>query len=84
MRFIYPKIGIAFLVGVICLFYPSTLCGQPVNFKFRHLSTRDGLSSNDVRAVFEDSNGFIWFATSDGLNRWNGYEFDVFKNYNDD
>jgi ligand-binding sensor domain-containing protein len=50
----------------------------------KHLSTKDGLSSNEVRKVLEDSYGFIWFATSDGLCRWDGYEFKVFKNYNND
>jgi signal transduction histidine kinase/ligand-binding sensor domain-containing protein/DNA-binding response OmpR family regulator len=64
------------------LFVGITLSGQ--NFNFKHLSTSDGLSSNEVRAVFEDSNGFMWFATSDGLNRWDGYKFEVFKNYNND
>lgn len=64
------------------LYLGETLFGQ--NFNFKHLSTSDGLSSNEVRAVFEDSNGFIWFATSDGLNRWDGYKFEVFKNYNND
>jgi signal transduction histidine kinase/ligand-binding sensor domain-containing protein/DNA-binding response OmpR family regulator len=64
------------------LFFGGTVLGQKFNFK--HLSTSDGLSSNEVRAVFEDSNGFMWFATSDGLNRWDGYKFEVFKNYNND
>jgi signal transduction histidine kinase/ligand-binding sensor domain-containing protein/DNA-binding response OmpR family regulator len=84
MRLNYQKIGIVFGLCLLCLFYSLIATSQPVGIKFRHLSTKDGLSCNDVRGVFEDSNGFIWFATSDGLNRWNGYEFDVFKNYNDD
>jgi signal transduction histidine kinase/ligand-binding sensor domain-containing protein/DNA-binding response OmpR family regulator len=67
---------------VLFLIFEGTLFGQ--NFNFKHLSTSDGLSSNEVRAVFEDSNGFMWFATSDGLNRWDGYKFEVFKNYNND
>ena len=84
MRIDYQKTGIAFIIFLLCLFHPATAKCQNINIKFKHLSTKDGLSSNDVRAVFEDSNGFIWFATSEGLNRWNGYEIDVFKNYNDD
>jgi signal transduction histidine kinase/ligand-binding sensor domain-containing protein/DNA-binding response OmpR family regulator len=66
----------------VFLIFGTNLSGQ--NFNFKHLSTGDGLSSNEVRAVFEDSKGFMWFATSDGLNRWDGYEFNVFKNYNND
>jgi signal transduction histidine kinase/ligand-binding sensor domain-containing protein/DNA-binding response OmpR family regulator len=76
-RFKFAIISI-FLFLIIC----RSLSGQ--NFNFKHISTLDGLSSNEVRAVFEDSNGFIWFATSDGLNRWDGYEFEVYKNYNND
>jgi len=66
----------------LLLNFCATLTAQ--HFNFKHLSTSDGLSSNEVRATFEDSNGFMWFATSDGLNRWNGYKFEVFRNYNND
>ncbi|MGE5393300.1 MAG: two-component regulator propeller domain-containing protein [Candidatus Saccharibacteria bacterium] len=75
--FRYLSITVIFWLLVI-----GVVSGQKFNFK--HLSTAEGLSSNEVRAVFEDSNGFIWFATSDGLNRWDGYKFVVFKNYNND
>lgn len=71
-----------FLAWVLLMGLSATLWGQKFNFK--HLTTSEGLSSNEVRAVFEDSNGFIWLATSDGLNRWDGYKFVVFKNYNND
>ncbi|HLN74682.1 MAG TPA: two-component regulator propeller domain-containing protein, partial [Prolixibacteraceae bacterium] len=67
---------------ILWLLVIGTVTGQKFNFK--HLTTGEGLSSNEVRAVFEDSNGFVWFATSDGLNRWDGYKFVVFKNYNND
>lgn len=48
--------------------------------KFNYLTTSDGLSNNYVTDVLEDSDGFLWFSTSDGLNKWNGYEFEIFKN----
>lgn len=57
---------------------PMLFC-QSLDFQFNNLSTLDGLSNNTVEAVLEDSRGFIWIATSDGLNRYNGYEFDIFK-----
>ena len=45
-----------------------------------HLSIQNGLSNNSVRSVYQDSKGFIWFGTYDGLNRYDGNEFKVFRN----
>lgn len=61
----------------------NNLYGQVSNFNIANLTTEDGLSNNHVTAVLEDSKGFIWIATADGLNKWNGYEFEVFKKEND-
>ena len=49
------------------------------SYEFRHLTTKDGLSKNSVICIFQDSRGFLWFGTEDGLNRYDGYEFKVFK-----
>jgi ligand-binding sensor domain-containing protein/serine phosphatase RsbU (regulator of sigma subunit) len=47
--------------------------------RFRHLTSEDGLSTNFVKAVMQDDKGFMWFGTQDGLNRYDGYQFRVFK-----
>lgn len=44
----------------------------------RKFTTLDGLSQNDVQCIYQDSKGFIWLATNDGLNRFDGYEFKVY------
>ena len=49
------------------------------SYEFRHLTTKDGLSRNSVICIFQDSRGFMWFGTEDGLNRYDGYEFKIFK-----
>ena len=49
------------------------------SLKFEHLNTENGLSQSDVNAIFQDDNGFMWFGTHDGLNRYDGYNFTVFK-----
>lgn len=43
------------------------------------ITTKDGLSQNSVNQILEDSDGYLWFATQDGLNRYNGYEFKIYR-----
>ncbi len=50
------------------------------NLKFTHLTTNDGLSQGYVTAILQDRRGFMWFATRDGLNRYDGNTFVVYKN----
>ncbi|MEP7106854.1 MAG: two-component regulator propeller domain-containing protein [Ferruginibacter sp.] len=47
--------------------------------KFIHLTTSDGLSQNAVFAILKDYKGFMWFATDEGLNKYDGYKFTVYK-----
>ena len=56
----------------------------PSPMRFEHLSLEDGLSQNSVLAMLQDHRGFLWFGTQDGLNRYDGYTFTVFKNDPDD
>jgi signal transduction histidine kinase/ligand-binding sensor domain-containing protein/CheY-like chemotaxis protein/AraC-like DNA-binding protein len=49
------------------------------NYSFRHYTNRDGLSHNTVYCSLQDRRGFIWFGTDDGLNRFDGYSFQVFR-----
>ncbi|MGX5201758.1 ligand-binding sensor domain-containing protein [Aliikangiella sp. IMCC44632] len=48
-------------------------------FRAQSLSLKQGLSQSVVYQVYQDSVGFIWVATEDGLNRFDGYEFEVFQ-----
>jgi signal transduction histidine kinase/CheY-like chemotaxis protein/ligand-binding sensor domain-containing protein len=47
---------------------------------FARLSMEDGLSQSAVNAILQDSKGFMWFGTQEGLNRYDGYGFRVFLN----
>ncbi len=47
---------------------------------FNHLTVEDGLSQSAVTCIFQDQKGFMWFGTQDGLNRYDGYKFKIFKN----
>ncbi|MEO6671562.1 MAG: two-component regulator propeller domain-containing protein [Ferruginibacter sp.] len=48
--------------------------------KFDRLTTDDGLSQGMVNSIIQDKYGFMWFASNDGLNRYDGHHFTVFKN----
>lgn len=54
------------------------------DLRFSHLTTKDGLSQSAVTTVLQDRRGFIWIATRDGLNRYDGNAFVVYKNKADD
>ena len=47
--------------------------------RFDHLSIEQGLSQSSVWTIFQDSRGFLWFGTEDGLNRYDGYTFKTYK-----
>lgn len=47
--------------------------------RFEHLDSGDGLSQNSVLSAFCDDKGFLWFGTMNGLNRYDGYRFRIFK-----
>ena len=57
--------------------YPSFASAYQVNV---YLGINQGLSNNFVRCVYQDKTGFMWFGTYDGLNRYDGYEFRIFRN----
>lgn len=54
------------------------------DISFTHISINDGLSQSTVRSACQDSRGQMWFATHDGLNRFDGYDFTVYRHRDDD
>lgn len=69
------------LTGSAFLFLlPAAAAGQAPKLRFKHISNEQGLSNSTVEAIFQDSRGFMWFGTRDGLNRYDGLEMAVYKN----
>ncbi len=64
---------------VLIFFQVCIAFSQPDHIYFDHITTQEGLSQNDVNCILQDRRGFMWFGTNDGLNRYDGYAFKVFK-----
>ena len=56
--------------------------GAKEHYVIQHYSIKDGMSQNTVMAILQDRQGFMWLGTWDGLNRYDGYTFEVYKAMN--
>ncbi|MFI5137982.1 MAG: two-component regulator propeller domain-containing protein, partial [Sphingobacteriales bacterium] len=73
-----------YLLAIVLIFGCTNVFGQSSQYRFSHLDITNGLSHNQINCIFKDSEGFMWFGTASGLNRYDGYSFKVFKhNAND-
>src|SRR5687767_7281987 len=73
-----------FATWIVLLLLPLTVLSQSQHYNFYKLDTYTGLSHNQVTTILKDPEGFLWFGTISGLNRYDGYSCRVFrKNYND-
>jgi len=66
----------SFLICLLC--FKQTIHAQ--QYYFKHYHVEHGLSNNSVACSLQDRNGFLWFGTINGLNRFDGYNFKVFRN----
>ncbi len=78
-----PKAAERLLIPLLVIM-PYCLVAQIQQLHFKHLGTQDGLSELNPNCILQDSRGFIWVGTSDGLNRYDGYKFKVFRNISND
>src|SRR5690554_599501 len=82
------KLSSVLCLAAFCFLLPVAAFGQggePTgNFKINYLGIEKGLSNNSVTSIYQDERGFMWIGTFDGLNRYNGYDFLVYRNQPDD
>lgn len=78
----FKSSALIYLFFIITLFSQGKAQAQVLseNTKFKHLSVEDGLSDNTVSAILQDKEGFMWFGTGDGLNKYDGYKFTIYRN----
>lgn len=71
---------IAFLTIAICTIANAVKSNTGDSISFKRISYNEGLSQNSVISIYQDQQGFIWFGTLGGLNKYNGYELEVYQN----
>ena len=69
------------LILIIILLLTGKLFSQPV---FEHIGSEHGLSSNKTADILQDMDGFYWIATAEGLNRFDGSTFKIFRHDKND
>jgi ligand-binding sensor domain-containing protein/signal transduction histidine kinase len=74
---LFAKSTFVFLLVLLLLFGKRTLAQS---ISFMHYQVENGLSNNAVLCSLQDDKGFMWFGSKDGLNRFDGYTFKVFRN----
>lgn len=57
----------------------SALLAQTHAMRFERISVEQGLSNFTVTSIVQDRQGFLWFGTADGLNKYDGYDFKIYK-----
>ena len=74
------KNGKSYLTVIFLLVISATLLfPQHASFNFERISIEDGLSNNSINQILQTKDGFLWIATKDGLNRYDGKTFKIFK-----
>ena len=75
------KYPFVLLMMFLCAFFVHA---QNDRVQFGHLSVKDGLSQLSVISLFQDSQGFMWLGTRDGLNKYDGYNFHIYRDSDKD
>lgn len=73
-------LSICTLLCLLCCLLYKTSTSQVNDQPIRFIGIEQGLSNNAVTTIYQDKNGLLWFGTYDGLNKFNGYNIEIFRN----
>ncbi len=68
-----------FFLLILIIINPLILLAQNQSIKFEHLGLEHGLSQSTVYCMLQDRQGFMWFGTQSGVNKYDGYKFTVYQ-----
>jgi ligand-binding sensor domain-containing protein len=67
------------ILFIYILLHTSNLCLAQKNYRFESITVNDGLSQSSITSMVQDKFGFLWIATQDGLNKYDGHTFKVYR-----
>ena len=76
------KIKALFLQGflsLICFLSFNLIYAQDNSIRFNNITINEGLSQSTINSIIQDKEGFIWLGTQEGLNKYDGYNFNIYK-----
>ncbi len=74
---------IFFIIYIFIFINVFSLAKKDTNY-FKRISIEHGLSQVDINCIIQDKQGFMWFGTMDGLNKYDGYKFTIYRHNSDD
>lgn len=80
--FIFTEMKKIYIHILFCLLLSVDTLGQEYLFNLKHFTVEDGLLGRRVSNIHQDTAGYIWLTTNEGLNRFDGYDFQHFTNKN--
>lgn len=80
----FKTMRLKIILAAVFLVFNYACLAQSSQYQFSHLDITTGLSNNQVNCIYKDDRGFMWFGTSSGLNRYDGYKFKIFKSDSQD
>ncbi|MEP7144326.1 MAG: two-component regulator propeller domain-containing protein [Ferruginibacter sp.] len=75
----FPRMRDRLIIIILLTFTVKNIAAQKPYLYFNKLTTQNGLSHNKVNCIMQDRRGFIWIGTDDGLNRYDGHNFTIFR-----